>query len=180
MDAAKLQSYVEAVGAIPSEEIEEAFQTDDLLKLGILREIITSHWNRLDPALNVAKCSRVVVRYLLSCLEQNPEPSDYLLSRYESAHELLRLVRHWENGTQEFQCLMRETIESIRELYVRTDDKTRLCIETGFLEHLLENRLSLRWLNRWESDPITATAITDSLKWGQRLGKGPMSGFGNE
>lgn len=172
MDVVSLLACIEANGSIPGTEIEVAFLTDDLLELGLIREIVNSHWNRIVPHPNIIQCSRSIVRFLLMCLEQNPEPSDYLPSRYEAAHELSRLARHWADGTREFQRLLDETIESIRQLYLRVDEKTRLCIETGFLEHFLENRSSRSRMTCWENDPVTAKALVDSLRWGMAHGGG--------
>lgn len=165
MDAEFLKTYLETDGPIPGREIEAAFQTNDLLKIGILWEIVSSHWNRVNPKPDSVKCCRSIARYLLLCIERNPESQDFVCSNYEAARDLVSLMRHCEQGGLEHQSLMSDVIEDLRQLYLRSDNPTRLCIETGFLEHFLENRAFLKWMKCWENDAATATAIADSLRW---------------
>ncbi|WDI42601.1 hypothetical protein [Bremerella sp. P1] len=163
MNVETFTNYLVTDGTIPGGEVEEALRSDDLVVLGVLWQMVSSHWDRIAPAVDLVDCNRSIARYLLKCIEQNPTPDDFVCSNYEAARELLPLVHSMERGERERPGLVQETLENLREVYLRGDDNTRLCIETGFLEHLLEKRESIQWLKRWQADPRTANAITDSI-----------------
>ncbi len=163
MNAEHFINYLNNHQTIPGREIEAAMRSDDLAVLGVLWELASSHADRIDPPVDMLGCNQAIAGYFLQCIEHDPQLQDFVLSRYEAARELLPFFRYWKEQGRAHQRLIPETLEKLRQLYLRSDAETRLCIETGFLEHFLEDRANLTYLQRWQDDPITAQGITDTL-----------------
>ncbi|GAA4441915.1 hypothetical protein [Bremerella cremea] len=167
VDATLLVRHLESNETIPLRDVHAAMESNNLLVLGLLREVVTRHPNRIFPKPDWMDCRRAIVTYLLLCVEQKPELDEYVLSPYLAMHDLLGMMRHWQLQPGEEQTLVPETLERLRQLYLRGSAETQLCIENGFLEHFLEDRNNLSLLGRWKTDPQTATAIQESLKWSE-------------
>lgn len=162
-----LLKYLQRSGeVIPRDAIDEVHVSDDIELLGYFKEIVTYHWDRIEPEPNLECCCKLAVKYLLLCITRNPTSSDYLHSRYEAAAELSRLLKHWLNATDRNDGLLTFTVGQLTDLYLQSDSKTQLAIETGFLEHILEDAKATVVFKFWESNPKLQEAFREASKWG--------------
>jgi hypothetical protein len=86
--------------------------------------------------------------------------------RFEAARELVGfLVRAWGHKPETDE-LIEKLVDRVTRLYLESDDATRNCIETGFLEHALECPHFRPLFRRWEHQPELKEAHLWALKWG--------------
>jgi hypothetical protein len=103
--------------------------------------------------------------YLLRCIRENPQ-NGVALSRYEAASELEAWFDHLANteGTSE---ILQGAVSAVTTLFLTGDDQVRLAIETGFLEHVLEQATMRPLFSHWAYDERLQEAWRQALEWGK-------------
>ena len=87
------------------------------------------------------------------------------LSRYEAAGELERWFDYLAEG-QDANDILQRVVVAVTDLFLSSDDNIRRAIETGFLEHVLEQRTLRHWFSHWAFDERLQEAWRLALAWG--------------
>ena len=109
--------------------------------------------------------------YLLQCIihgsDDHPDGRDASAhSPFEAAHELV-VWFNWYISVEELDPkTIQPSIDRIEAAFRDGDDRIRNCIETGFLEHVLETPGNRHYFAHWAHDPMLSESYTEALRWG--------------
>lgn len=102
-------------------------------------------------------------RYLLRCIEENPNPGDYLHGGYEAAWELAACLKQWRTKTPK---PLRGIALDLQKVYRRGDDATRNRIACGVMEHAFEDPALRPYFADWDREEDLREAYKLALEWG--------------
>jgi hypothetical protein len=116
----------------------------------LLYKLTEEAWNRIEPNLEPAEACALIERYLLRCIRENPE-GGVALTRYEAAHELEACFDRLSEmkGTRE---TLEGVVGAVTTLFLTGDHDVQRAIETGFLEHVLEQATLRPLFSHWAYD----------------------------
>lgn len=160
-----LATYLDNTDDIPRHLVCDAMQSLRLDDLAIVREIIVEHRSRVTPLLNANACHEFVVYYYLKCISDDSVAGGFVHSRFEAARELCRLLSHWEGLHDKPEKAIEILVEGVTESFLAGDRLRRNAIETGFLEHVLEESRLAKLFGKWKSDPILKEAYDAAKCW---------------
>lgn len=168
MDELK-RSINQALGSelpIPRQLVREWIQRsansdDDAMLYKLTREAS----NRIKPPLETAETCVLIQRYLLGCIRQNPG-SGIALSRYEAAGELEAWFDHVAS-MEDTRDVIQGVVSEVTTLFLTGDQDVRRAIETGFLEHVLEQATMRPLFSHWAHDERLQEAWRLALAWGK-------------
>lgn len=158
--------------AVDSEEpIERAHvrvwirDAKDLKTVALLYQLSYKAWHRIDPALERDETCRLICRYYLQCIRENP-PDGVGLQRYDAAGELESWIDHLSN-TEGTSGNLQEVAAAVTALYLESGSDVRMAIETGFLEHVLEQEKLRPLFSHWAEDERLKESWQHALAWGE-------------
>jgi len=163
---AAIQAAIESEEPIERERVRVWIRDAiDLKTVTLLYRLSYEAWIQIKPNLEKDETCRLICRYLLLCILENPQDGTGL-QRYEAAGELESWFDHLSNteGTQEN---LREVAAAITTLYLESDTDVRLAIETGFLEHVLEQSKLRHLFSHWADDERLKEGWQQALAWGE-------------
>jgi hypothetical protein len=99
------------------------------------------------------------------CIRENPQGGT-ALPRYEAAGELEVWFDHLANMGDRQETLQAGAA-AVTSLYLTSNDDVRVAIETGFLEHVLEQVRLRPLFMRWANDAQLQDAWRHALAWGE-------------
>ncbi len=105
-----------------------------------------------------------------------------VLGRYEAARVLLSWFWHL-SGMPETGSVLPDAASATTELYLAGDEPVREAIETGFLEHALEEEEYRPLFANWAAHDQLREAWRSALAWGQAhpgFTRGLLSGLVRE
>ena len=98
-------------------------------------------------------------------MELNLESTERIHSRFEAARELTRTVTHWFNLGERGVTYLSSLVVEVRKSYLAANESMRNAIETGFLEHVFEDRRSWILFESWKEDPSLRSAYDFAMEW---------------
>jgi hypothetical protein len=111
-----------------------------------------------------------MLRYFLECIarvrdgDANGDYEDFH-SPFEAAGQMVRWF-NWYRSNEKENEEIQKVADKIADFYRQSNDFCRNCIETGFLEHVLETLGNRSFFLGWADDPVLADGYNKSLKWG--------------
>jgi hypothetical protein len=163
------QSITEALRSrerISRKQVRKWIQQADGVEVdALLYELTNRGWDRIEPRLEVLETCALIQRYLFRCIREDPS-DDSVLSRYEAAQQL----ETWFDqlaGMDDTHDVLLNIIEGVTELFLQSDDEIRRAIETGFLEHVLEQRRFRHYFAHWADDERLQDAWQHAVAWGE-------------
>ena len=132
-------------------------------------EFIRANTARIRPSIEDDWLYCSMSDYLLECiaLSVDAHPADDSIhSRFEAAHELVRWF-NWIVSRDKRSTGIRKRIDRIAVEFKNGDTSVRNCIETGFLEHILESPGNRPYFSHWKDDEILADSYTEAMRWGE-------------
>ena len=137
----------------------------DLDSLALLYRLTDEAYERIRPELGQQETCTLIRRYLLECVRLDPQ-AEGILGRYEAAEVLLNWLWHLSSlpGTE---AALREVGSGVTELYLAGDHAVREAIETGFLEHALEEEEYRPLFASWAEHDQLKGAWAAALEWGE-------------
>jgi hypothetical protein len=124
-------------------------------------------WSRIQPELSMSEQCTFMCDYLCDCLvagRATGETGDYLHSGFEAAWELagwLKYLAHIEGAS----AIIKGVVSKLGEIYVTAKDSLRNRVETGALEHALEEPLLVPFFSNWRNDDQLGPAFDRALEW---------------
>jgi hypothetical protein len=140
-------------------------EAHDVEALAYLYQLTDKGWHRIEPRLEKDETCQLVCRYLLTCIRENPQ-GDVALARHDAAGELEGWIDHLSN-MPDTEKTLQEVTASVTELFLCSDDAVRGAIETGFLEHVLEQSKLRPLFAHWAGDERLKDAWQRALDWGE-------------
>jgi hypothetical protein len=137
----------------------------DVETLALLYRFTDEAWDRIDPHLESDETCILIRRYLLRCILENPQ-GGIALSRQEAAGELELWFDHL-SSKEETQRILNDVVIAVTDLFLSTDDDVQCAIETGFLEHVLEQTRLRPWFSHWAKDERLRETWQRALAWGE-------------
>jgi len=130
----------------------------------LLCELTRNAWHRIQPTLERDETCALIQRYLLRCIREDPDES-VALTRFQAASEL----EGWFDllaAHEDTHDIAHDVAAAVTQLFLTGDAATRGAIETGFLEHVLEQRGLRSYFAHWARDERLQEAWRHALAWG--------------
>jgi hypothetical protein len=105
------------------------------------------------------------LEHLLRCIRDDPQGDD-TPNRYEAAHEL-EVCFDDISGRSDADEVLTELAAAVKQLFLASDEGVQRAIETGFLEHVVEQPKLRRFFADWEADDRLRDAWQLCLAWGE-------------
>jgi len=137
----------------------------DIETFALLYRLTDEGWNRIEPRLDQDETRYLICRYLLMCVRDNPQGLA-ALPRYEAAGELEAWFDHLSD-MEDAQKTLQEVAVAVTNLFLTSDDDVRAAIETGFLEHVLEQVRLRPLFAHWAENEQLQDAWQHALAWGE-------------
>ncbi len=154
---------------ISASVVRKCMMSDDVELLGcVYEEVIDSKkLGQVEPKLELAEIIDFFKRYVELCMKLNQEGhTDWQHSRYEVGWDLCRwFLNFWYDDAVPRNQLA-DLKQWMEELYKRSDEPIRRCIECATLEHILEHENIRPFFENWGKDSILNTAYEPALAWG--------------
>ncbi|MEQ1904427.1 MAG: hypothetical protein ABL888_09600 [Pirellulaceae bacterium] len=127
---------------------------------------IREHGDRIRPRIDDAWLYGAISSYFLECMVL-PSASDTtaIHSPCEAASELVRWFE-WYVSRVDIPSEIKRIVEQIAIVFKSGNQFVRNCIETGFLEHVLEVPEYRQYFSHWAHDAILSESYAGALRWG--------------
>jgi hypothetical protein len=163
---ANVQSALDSNNRIEREQVRKWIRdAADLPTVALLYRLSAEAWNRIQPILERDETCELICRYYLQCISENP-PEGVALRRYEAAGDLEGWLDHLST-LDDSQQNLRDVAAAVTKLYLDSDDDVRIAIETGFLEHVLEQTKFRPLFSHWADDERLRDSWKHALEWGE-------------
>jgi hypothetical protein len=120
------------------------------------------HYNRIEPPLAFEDYQEFHLTYYERCLRENPD-GVWCDSRYLAAHSLVA----WFKGLWNDNAVPRDALRQLKSLLACLcrdgDEKLRVAVITGALEHLFNDRTIVRFFADWKDDAQLKAAYFEAL-----------------
>jgi hypothetical protein len=137
--------------------------------LRLLYELTRERSADIAPKLDDEKVCFVIRTFLLESIRLDPKDCEGEWSRYESARVMVGWFYHLHELPVESDWASKwlaSAAEAVTGAYLAGDVEVRECIETGFLEHVLEVDALHPYFAHWAHNPVLAPAHERALAYG--------------
>jgi hypothetical protein len=163
---AAIQAAIESDEPIERERVRVWIRDAiDLKTVALLYRLSYEAWNRIKPNLEKDETCQLMCRYFLSCIRENPQDGTGL-QRYDAASDLESWIDHL-SSTEGAHENLQEVAAAVTTLYLESDTDVRMAIETGFLEHVLEQAKLRPLFAHWAEDERLRESWHNALAWGE-------------
>jgi hypothetical protein len=163
---ASIQGALNSTESIQREQVRDWIcAASHLEDVALLYRLSREAWDRIVPNLDGDETCRLICRYFLLCIAEDP-PEGIGQGRYEAAGDLESWVDHLSSmdGTGKN---LHEIVVAVTKLYLDGNEDVRMAIETGFLEHVLEQVRLRPLFAHWADDEQLKVAWEPALAWGK-------------
>ena len=152
--------------SIPRELVREWIgSSPDIETLALLYQLTSQAWSRITPELERDETCAFIRDYFLQCILE--DPGDGLaLSRYEAAGEL-ELWFDYLSDQPSTENILKGVAKAVTELFLSSNDAVQRAIETGFLEHILEQEKLRHYFSHWGDNERLRESWQCALAWGE-------------
>lgn len=154
----------EAEKFLSGEVVRHWMTNPDLEVMGAVFKLLhkPEHYSRIKPPLAFEDYQHFHVNYYERCLRENPD-GVWCDSRYIAAHSLVA----WFKGLWNDKTVSRDALRELKSLLARVyrsgDEKLKVAVITGALEHLFTDPTILRFFADWKDDPQLKAAYFEAL-----------------
>jgi hypothetical protein len=160
-----IRAALASTDAIPRQQVRQWIERADTVAVdALLYGLTRDAWHRIQPTLERDETCALIQRYLLRCIREDPDES-VALTRYQAAGEL----EGWFDllaAHEDTHAIAHGVAAAVTDLFLTGDAATRGAIETGFLEHVLEQRSLRSFFAHWAHDERLQDAWRHALAWG--------------
>lgn len=167
------------VNAVPDEwnrstsisfgNIERRLAGATLPERNAILDFVRSTPNRIRPALDDDWLYDSMSLYFLDCMalqKDSDADDDSIHSPFEAAHELVDWF-NWIAVCDNDAKTIQKRVFQIATVFKNGNDRLQNCIETGFLEHVLETPRNRPYFSHWKDDEILAESYNEAIRWGK-------------
>ena len=165
-------SYAEAVarladdGPIACDDVRRWIESGDLLTWSAVFTLTEKAWPRIAPEIPLDEQIDFMRRYLLRCIDENPQPGEHLHGGYEAAWELAACMKHWRTLGGKAASHVRGISLDLEKMYRRAEPAARNRILCGVLEHAFEDPSLRPFFVNWDRDGDLREAYRLATEWG--------------
>ncbi len=151
-------------------DIRRSLDRVSLRERSVVLSFIRENFDRIRPTVDDDWLYDAMSSYFLECMAiqstSHAADEDGLIhSPFEAARELVRWF-DWYVKRVNIPSEIERVVDRIAVVFKNGDRYVRTCIETGFLEHVLEIPGHRQHFSHWERDTILADSYTGALRWG--------------
>ena len=161
-----LPQELEKPGRIAFATIRRLIEQQDLEVRWHTLEFVRDHGSRIRPGPDDEWLRDELFRYYVDCILAGLEGHDTVHNRHEAAGGIVPLFEWLISGNAGGEVAAERVAARITELF-RSKRELQDCIETGFLEHVLEVPDAIPYFEHWEHDPMLADSYRHALAWGK-------------
>lgn len=165
---ARLRALIEANSPIPAKLVDDLLASDDREVQADAYDCLINRCKRIQPEPEMWYTVPLVLGFLIRSITEPSEQAHLdsnILSSYEAAHELLRLLCCWSDDP-DYAEFSQDLVARINQAFLADGESVRDCIEMGFLEHALEYPALRPLFDSWKSHPEMRDAYARALQWG--------------
>jgi len=158
---------------VPFDDVRCRLEGATLPERKSILDFIRSNVDRIFPTVDDDWLYDSMSSYLLECIvlqTDSGSDDDSIHSSFEAAHELVEWF-NWIVLRDDNPTPMKQRVDCIAAVFTNGDNSVRNCIETGFLEHLLETPNNRQYFSHWQDDVILAESYAEALRWGEAHSK---------
>ncbi len=161
-----IEALVEAGSPIPCRAVEQWMVSDYIDVLGAVYDLLISERasRRIEPPLDFSEFPPFLLRYMERCLRDDPEaggPHNWAVTGMELVSYYWHLWEQKDVRDQEFVKLK----QWLARVYSEGDEDVRYRVETGVLEHLLEDAKIAEYFADWQDDAVLKHAYDAAMLW---------------
>ena len=142
-----------------------ANEAHDTQTLALLYRLTGEAYERIVPNLGKEQTCRLIRRYLLECIRLDPQDG-LAFDRYGAARTLEAWFDHLADAESAWDVLS-ESAADVTALFLDCSAEVRTAIETGFLEHVMEQERLRPLFSNWQMDDRLRSAWENALAWGE-------------
>ena len=150
-------------------DIQRKLNGATLPERNVILEFVRSNSNRIRPPLDDDWLFDTMSHYFLDCVARQTAstPDDSSVhTPFEAAHELVGWF-NWIVARNDNRTAIQHRIERIAAAFRNGSRVVQNCLETGFLEHVLETPRNRPYFAHWKDDELLADSYTEALRWGE-------------
>jgi hypothetical protein len=164
---AVIHAAIQSDDSITRESVRQWIaEARDVGTLALLYQLTNEAWDRIHPQLEAAETCLLIRRYLLRCIHDDPQDDDFALTRQQAAGELEVWFDHLASK-EDTKVILQDVVAEVTDLFLNGDQGVRNAIETGFLEHILEQASLRSWFSHWSNDKRLNDTWQRALAWGE-------------
>ena len=168
-DCNKIVELLNSSEEIPKPKILLWMQLKDITAQGALYFLTNEKWDQIKPELTTDEICNFILKYLTTCIKENPPSADFIHTRYEAGWELSNWIKHlYAKGPQTHEWIFK-IIHRLKNLYLEGSPEIQDCIVTATLEHIFEDKQLVKLFNDWPTDPKLNLAYEQALQWAQAI-----------
>lgn len=167
------------VSVIPSEwrlakrvsfgDIRRRLECATLSDRNAILRFIHENPGRIRPSIDDDWLYAATSDYLLECIARHTD-SDITDASVHSPFEAARELVGWFNwivAQDNVPTVIRNRIDRVASVFKNGGTSVQNCVETGFLEHVLETPSNRPYFSHWKDDEVLADCYTEALRWGE-------------
>jgi hypothetical protein len=163
---AAIRMALQSQGPIPREDVRGWLKlTGDFDTLRLLYQLTGEASERITPPLERDESCWLIQMYLLECIRLDPPGGAD--TRWEAAQTLEVWFDHLADMEEDTTDVLERVAGQITELYLASGEDVRAAIDTGFLEHVLEQQRLRQYFAHWGDDDRLRDAWDNALAWGE-------------
>lgn len=162
--ATEVETALSGTGAIAKSDVLRWMRDGDLSTRARVYKLVTSAWLRIIPEPKLHEQCGLVADYLLECIAVN-QADELVHGGFEACYAIADWLKCLASVSAATPAI--SDVESrLQGLYRRGDSALRNRIETGALEHILEDPRLRPFFAHWQNDPVLREAYEPALAWG--------------
>ena len=161
-------------GIIPKEHVLAWMQEKDLEVRGAVYELTSKAWDRIQPVPTMEEQCNFMLQYLLDCICENNQETEWSHTGFEAAWELASWLKHL-NTMPESERVIVTAADKLTAMYRAGGDDLKNRIATGTLEHVFEVKQLRKYFDEWLSDPELREEYEACAGWGNAHVEAPWN-----
>jgi hypothetical protein len=157
-----------ASGAIVCrDDLENWIETGDIETWGTVAWLIKGWPHLVEASVSQQTIADFLVEYYRRCIVESPN-NDYSDSRYTAAHALAAWYKALRKTVHENHKLLGTLRKVLEDLYLCPDEKVRLAVVHGVLEHVFEDPDCIPDFQGWKHTAVLRSAYEEAIQWARR------------
>lgn len=120
--------------------------------------------DKIEPKFSFDEVYKWSLHFLKRVLLENLE-NEWVSGRYEAARNLVALFQWLPGMNANWESAAAEIKKLLEEAYISGDERARICIITGVLEHLFDDSRATKLFSNWKQDSVLRGAYEEAISY---------------